>query len=123
MRDWDYGYVEYFRKAAEIAEANRPLCSSPHCLSRAEVIDENLRCFNQSCRIQYVYNTIFKGAEIDRDFFAGSLKEIKHLIQFDKKPNSDLKSPLVELYKISVTFSYFGKCQVSGLINVDSLMQ
>ena len=38
------------------------------------------------------------------DFYAGSLKELKHLIQYDDKPNSDFKSPRVELYKISVTF-------------------
>ena len=45
---------------------------------------------------------------IYRDFFVGSLKEIKYLIQFDLKPSILLNAKL-DIYKISITFTQFRK--------------
>ena len=45
-----------------------------------------------------------RAAEARRDFFIGSLKPINHLIQFDQKPNLNLKEVQSEIYKISVSF-------------------
>ena len=45
-----------------------------------------------------------RAAEARRDFFLGSLKPINHLIQFDQKPNQNLKEVRSEIYKISVSF-------------------
>ena len=39
----------------------------------------------------------------------GSLKQIKHLIQFDRQPNHDLTETKEELYKISVSFPVQGE--------------
>ena len=46
----------------------------------------------------------FRSAEAQRDFHTGSLKMISPLIQFDQKPNLDLKEVRSEIYKISVSF-------------------
>ena len=42
--------------------------------------------------------------EADRDFYTGSIRQINHLIQFDPKPNLELKEVRQEIYKISVSF-------------------
>ena len=39
-----------------------------------------------------------------RDFHTGSIRQINHLIQFDPKPNLELKEARQEIYKISVSF-------------------
>ena len=102
-QDWDYSFTEYLRKAVEIAAKNLSVCSDPIC-TVTEAIEDDLYCMNQSCRDLHRYKIHLLCAETECDFYAGSLKELKHLIQYDDKPNSDFKSPRVELYKISVTF-------------------
>ena len=66
-------------------------------------------CNNQRCLDHHQYWMSLQVAELDRDFYLGSLKNIKHLIHIDKKPNFDLKSARFEIYKISITFPYFSK--------------
>ena len=52
-------------------------------------------------------------AESARDFFAvSSLRQFNHLIQFDDKPNFEIKEPRWEIYKISLTFPSTGENQV-----------
>ena len=41
--------------------------------------------------------------EAMRDYFTGQITEIRHLVQFDKKP-SDLKEAKWDTYKISFSF-------------------
>ena len=49
-------------------------------------------------------------AESARDFFAvSSLRQFNHLIQFDDKPNFEIKEPRWEIYKISLTFESTGE--------------
>ena len=42
--------------------------------------------------------------EATRDMCCGSVKQMNPLIQFDSKPNRELKEAKVELYKISISF-------------------
>ena len=49
------------------------------------------------CNINYVHSQ------------KGSLKQINHLIQFDRQPNRELTETKEELYKISVSFPVTGK--------------
>ena len=52
-------------------------------------------------------------AESARDFFAvSSLRQFNHLIQFDDKPNFEIKEPRWEIYKISLTFPSTGENQL-----------
>jgi len=52
-------------------------------------------------------------AESTRDVFAvSSLRQFNHLIQFDDKPNFEIKEPRWEIYKISLTFPSTGEDQV-----------
>ena len=52
---------------------------------------------------KFALNTL-RATEIRYDFFRGSLKSISNLIQFDPKPNYELKEARCEIYKISVSF-------------------
>ena len=52
----------------------------------------------------------FRMSEAFNDFHTGSLQPINNLIQFDSKPNLDLKGVRVEIYKISVSFEH--KCKL-----------
>ena len=47
---------------------------------------------------------VLRDCEAFRDFYAGSIRQINHLIQFDPKPNLELKEARQEIYKISVSF-------------------
>ena len=47
---------------------------------------------------------ILRESEAERDFHSGSIRQINHLIQFDPKPNLELKEARQEIYKISVSF-------------------
>ena len=49
---------------------------------------------------------VLRSSEALRDFHIGSLKQINHLIQFDNKPNLDLKQARSEIFKISVSFDF-----------------
>ena len=102
MRYRDYSYIQYMRKAVEKAG---PLCSncSDKCLSLESA------CNDPKCRTKRHYRRILQTSQLDRDFFVGSLKEIKHLIHIDKKPNFDLKSARLEIYKISMTYPFFNE--------------
>ena len=102
MRCWDYSYVEYIRKAVE---KTGPICSK----YSGEFSSQLSACDNQTCRTQHHYWIMLQSSELDRDFYAGSLKELKHLIYIDNKPNFDLKSARLEIYKISITTPYFIK--------------
>ena len=53
---------------------------------------------------------ILRNAEAQRDYFTGSIVEIKPLVQYDRRPN-DLKEAKWEIYKISISF----KCKSSML--------
>ena len=56
--------------------------------------------------------------EAHREFHTGSLKPIKHLIQFDQTPNKDLKEARPEIYKISVSFEHKRKLLLSMKISI-----
>ena len=70
-------FLEYFRKAYEYEDD----------LEKKKFALDNLRAL-----------------EIENDFYRGSLKSISNLIQFDPKPNFELKETRCEIYKISVSF-------------------
>ena len=74
----DYDYVDYYRKAYEYTDS---------CKEKEESLYD------------------WRNAEALRDFYTGSVTEIKHLIQLDRTP-CDLKEPKWELYKISISFSF-----------------
>ena len=76
---WDYSFVEYYRKAYEFAEDDA---------------------------VKYSGWIVWRQAEARRDFYTGMIKEIKSLEQFDSKPNLELREPKWEIYKITIT-DYF----------------
>ena len=39
-QDWDYSFIEYFRKAEEIAAKNRSVCSDPICTVTEDIEDD-----------------------------------------------------------------------------------
>ena len=80
--DMDYSYIDFFRRAYE--NETRP----------ARKIDR-LHTLRES--------------EARRDFHTGSIRQINHLIQFDPRPNLELKEVRQEIYKIS--FSFEPKCK------------
>ena len=73
----DMTFLEYFRKSYEYE----------HDLEKKKFALNNLRA-----------------TEIRYDFYRGSLKSISNLIQFDAKPNFELKETRCEIYKISISF-------------------
>ena len=77
--DRDYSFSEYYRKAYEY--------DSP------------------GYRKKSFWND-WQNAEAMRDFYTGSLTEIKHLVQLDQTPDLDLQEPKWELYKISISFPF-----------------
>ena len=79
----DYTYVDFLKKAYENATDPEKKRDKLHALRMSEAL---------------------------RDFHTGSLKPINNLIQFDSKPNLDLKEVRVEIYKISVSFE--PKCKL-----------
>ena len=103
-RLWNYSYLEYLRKAVE---KTGPMCSKYR--HSGECTLQLSACNNPKCRTQHYYWITLQTSQLDRDFYAGSLKEIKHLIHIDKKPNFGLKSARLEIYKISITFPSFSK--------------
>ena len=76
----DYDYIKYFKKAYEHAEAHQ----------------KDFYFINYT----YVKNL--------RDYYMGSIRQIKHLIQFDSRPNHDLIEPKWEIYKVTLTFQCGG---------------
>ena len=75
--DRDYSYINFFRKAYEYE--TEPVLK----IDRLHIL---------------------RGSESERDFHTGSIRQIYHLIQFDPKPNLELKEARLEIYKISVSF-------------------
>ena len=75
--NWDYDFIEYYRKAYENEDTLRGKETVLLSLQNAEVL---------------------------RDFYKGTITEIKHLVQLDPTPNLELKEPKWELYKISISF-------------------
>lgn len=73
----DYSYIDFYRKAYE--NETQP---------------------SEKSRSLYT----LQESEARRDFYAGSIRQINHLIQFDPKPNLELNEPRCEIYKISVSF-------------------
>ena len=80
----DYTYIEYYQKAYENEDGER----------------------NPMEKDLYLY--CFREAEVNRYYFTGSLWQINHLIQFDSKPNLELKEPRLEIFKISLSFDRIG---------------
>ena len=80
----DYSYIEYYQKAYDIVDGEK------------NPMDKRL------------YYHFFRGAVVERYYFTGSLWQINHLIQFDSKPNVELKEPRLEIYKISLSFVSIG---------------
>ena len=74
----DFSYINFIRKAYEIIK------------------DPSEKSF---------YFGYFQYCEAERDFFAGSIRQINNLIQLDPTPNLDLKEARCEIYKISVSFA------------------
>ena len=81
--DKDYSYIDFYLKAYE--NETRP----------ARKIDRLHR---------------LRDCEANRDYHTGSIRQINHLIQFDPKPNLELKEARLEIYKISVSFE--PKCKL-----------
>ena len=83
---WDYSFVEYYRKAYE---------------------------FENNDAMKYSFWISLREAEARRDFYTGMIKEIKRLEQFDSTPNLELKEPKWEIYKITIN-NYFhpSNCRV-----------
>ena len=79
--DKDYTYLDFYRKSYEYE--NEPL--------------KKTAFFNQ-----------WREAIARREYHTGSIRPINHLIQFDKKPNIEVKEARWEIYKISVSFEYKG---------------
>ena len=77
-KEMEFNYVDYYRKAYEYTDS---------CKEKEESLYD------------------WRNAEALRDFYTGSVTEIKHLIQLDRTP-CDLKEPKWELYKISISFSF-----------------
>ena len=75
--EWDWGFLEYFRKSIALETDPTVKLSILHCLHHNEAT---------------------------RDMYCGSIKQMNPLIQFDSKPNRELKEPRAELYKISISF-------------------
>ena len=73
----DYTYIEFYRKAYE---------NSYDDYNKDIIFD------------------MLQTSEVERDYFTGSLMQIKHLIQFDPKPNRELKEVRSEIFKISLSF-------------------
>ena len=78
---WNFDFVNYFRTAYECAK-----CGT----------------FKEQCWEEWQH------AEAIREFYTKSITEIKHLKQFDQTPNLELQEPKLELYKISISFSFVG---------------
>ena len=57
---------------------------------------------------------LLRDLEANRDFHTGSMRQINHLIQFDPKPNLELKEARQEIYKISVSFE--PKCKFVDIL-------
>ena len=74
---WDYEYIEYYKKAM------------------ANSTDLNTKT-------EFLY--CVKHQEAYRDFYTESLRHINHLYQIDEMPNLELKEPRCEIYKISLSF-------------------
>lgn len=86
----DYSYIEDFRKAYENE--------------------------NGDSKVLYLY--MFREAEVHRFYFTGSVWPMKHLIQFDSKPNLELQEPKQEIYKISLSFTTMTLRKISYYIAV-----
>ena len=76
--DWDFTYIKYMRIGHD---------------NETDPILKRDRWLN----LQY--------SEAFRDYNTGVIKEIKNLVQLDKKPN-DLKEARCEIYKISISYEY-----------------
>ena len=77
---WDYSFVEYYRKAYENA---------------------------QNDMAKYGAMITWRQGEARRDFYTGMIKEIKRLEHIDSTPNLELKEPKWEIYKITITNYFF----------------
>ena len=80
--DKDYSYIDFFRKSYNY--------------------DDN------PVRKELSFNAI-RDSEICREYQIGSIKQINHAIQFDRKPNLRLKEPQCEIYKITISFTPISK--------------
>ena len=50
-----------------------------------------------------------RDAETRKEYHMGSIKQINHAIQFDRKPNHRLLEPQCEIYKITISFTPVGR--------------
>ena len=73
----DFSYINLFKKAYKYAKTGEQKNEALHLLRSTETM---------------------------RDFYTGSLRQINHLIQIDKTPNTELKEARWEIYKISINF-------------------
>ena len=56
----------------------------------------------------YISDMILEGEAL-KDFYTPSMKHIKPTIQLDEKPESNIKEPRWEIYKISLSFPSSGE--------------
>ena len=56
---------------------------------------------HDAMRKENILNTL-KDAKVRRDYNLGSMKQINHAIQFDQKPNTELKEAQCEIYRITI---------------------
>ena len=75
---WDWSFLEYFRKAVDLEPSDEMKKGILHALRHCEAT---------------------------HDLWTESIKDIYPLIQFDPIPNQELKEPKIELYKISISFT------------------
>ena len=100
----NYDYLDYFRKAYELS--TDPETKQGYLLTLQE--QEAFRDFYTGEGYQ-IPKLCFIEQEFVHPLKTGSLKQIKHLIQFDRQPNHDLTETKEELYKISVSFPVQGE--------------
>ena len=72
----------------------------------SEIIDLTRKAYDNETRPWYRWKYLhqLRAHEAQRDFDAGSIRQIDHLIQIDPTPNLELKEARCEIYKISVSF-------------------
>ena len=80
---WDYTFIEYYRKAYENVSEN-------------------------PAYKQFLLMRLRK-AEARRDYYTGLIKEFKNFTQLDSIPNHSLKEAKWEVYKVTIACS-FNKC-------------
>ena len=74
----DHSYIDFYRKAYD---------------------------YEQDPARKDIHFHAIKDSEIRKEYHMGSIKQINHAIQYDDKPNRELKESQWELFKITISFT------------------